>query len=159
MKRRDRVHRAFSLVELVIVIAIIGIVAAIAAPRLSRGATAAGESSLSESLSAMRTAIDIFYVEHDGMYPPFLKFEVLMTQYSSKRGVKTGARDPANGVIYGPYLRTMPPLPVGANRGKTAVVAAFGDDGGWVYDGSSGTIRANCKGSEVDSTGKRYADY
>lgn len=141
------------------VIAIIGILAAIAVPRLSRGATGAGESSLAQSLNVMRTAIEIFYVEHGGVYPSLAKFESLMTQYSEATGTKSGPRDAAQGLIYGPYLRAIPPLPIGEQKGKNAVVGAVGDDGGWVYDETTGRIRANCKPAEVDSGGKRYDAY
>jgi general secretion pathway protein G len=154
-----RSARAFSLIELVIVIVIIGILAAIAVPRLSRGAVAAGQASLSADLSAMRKAIDLFYAEHGMSFPSLLKFEGLMTQYSDATGTKFGDLDTAQGVIYGPYLRAIPPLPVGVNVGKNAVVAAFNEVGGWVYDPTNGSIKPNCKPGEVDDKGKKYVDY
>ena len=82
-----------------------------------------------------------------------------MTQYSEGSGTKAGARDVAEGMIYGPYLRAVPALPVGERKGKNGVVGAVGYDGGWVYDQSTGRIHANCKPAEVDSSGKRYAAY
>ncbi len=152
-------RRAFSLIELVIVIVIIGILAAIAVPRLSRGATSASENALSANLAAMRSAVELFYAEHSNTYPSLAKFSESLTQYSDSTGTKFGDRDAANGLIYGPYLRTVPPLPVGANKGKTAAVAALGDDGGWVYDATKGTVKSNTAAGEVDSNGKKYSDY
>ncbi len=152
-------RRAFSLIELVIVIVIIGILAAIAVPRLSRGATSASENSLSANLAAMRSAIELFYAEHGNTYPALAKFEDAMTKYSDATGAKYGDRDTAQGIIYGPYLRALPPLPVGAAKGKTAAVATQGDDGGWVYDASKGTLKSNTAAGEVDSNGKKYSDY
>lgn len=149
----------FSLIELVIVIAIIGVLAAIAVPRLSRGATAAGEGALASDLNALRKAIDLFHVEHGMRYPPLLKFAAAMTQCSDATGTKFGGRDAAEGLVYGPYLRAMPALPVGANAGKQTVVGTLGEDGGWVYHPATGMIRANCKATEVDSRGLKYADY
>lgn len=154
-----RPRRGFSLVELVMVIAIIGVLAAIAVPRLSRSAAAAGESGLAGSLSVMRTAIDLYAVEHGGSYPALATFSDLLTQYSNASGSKTGDRDAASGLVYGPYLRAIPPLPVGQSAGKNGVVGAVGDDGGWVYDAAKGTIKANCKPGEKDGAGKSYADY
>ena len=158
-RRPFGLKRAFSLVELVIVIVIIGVLAAIAVPRLSRGATTASENALSANLAAMRSAIELFYAEHGQTYPALAKFEDPLTKYSDLSGTTFGDRDTATGVIYGPYLRAVPPLPVGAAKGKTAAVAAIGDDGGWVYDVTKGTVKANCGATEVDSNNKKYSDY
>ncbi len=149
----------FSLIELVIVIAIIGVLAAIAVPRLSRGATTSAESALAANLAVMRKAIDMFAVEHGGAFPPLAKFNAAMLGYSDASGTKFGGRDQGNGLIYGPYLRAIPPLPVGERKGNKAVVGSVNDDGGWVYNPLTGEIRANCKPAEVDGQGKPYADY
>jgi prepilin-type N-terminal cleavage/methylation domain-containing protein len=159
LSKRSLHKRAFSLVELVIVIVIIGVLAAIAVPRLSRGATSAGENALSANLTAMRSAIELFYAEHGQTYPALAKFEDALTKYSNAAGSTFGDRDTATGVIYGPYLRAIPPLPVGTNKGKTAGVATLGEDGGWVYDATKGTVKANCADAEVDSNNKKYNTY
>lgn len=155
----DTRRRAFSLVELVIVIAIIAVLAAIAAPRLSRGAAAAAENTLAQDLNVLRTAIDLYVLEHQGSYPSLLKFERLMLQCSDVGGTKFGARDAAQGLIYGPYLRAIPPLPVGVSAGNNDVVGSYTLNAGWIYDATDGTIKANCKPSEVDSFGKTYLSY
>jgi prepilin-type N-terminal cleavage/methylation domain-containing protein len=62
--------RAFSLIELVIVIVIIGIIAAIAIPRVSRGASNAGEAALKADLRVLRNAIEQCRAHRaDGSYP------------------------------------------------------------------------------------------
>jgi prepilin-type N-terminal cleavage/methylation domain-containing protein len=159
LHHRLRTRRAFSLIELVIVIVIIGVLAAIAVPRLSRGAAAANENALAANLSVVRGALEMYAAEHGQTYPALADLEKALTQYSNAAGTSFGDRNAATGVIYGPYLRTVPALPVGANRGKTAFVASLGGDGGWVYDATKGTIQANCADSEVDSNGKKYNTY
>lgn len=157
--RRSNLRRAFSLIELVIVIVIIGVLAAIAVPRLSRGATTAGENALAANLAVIRNAIELFQVDHNGAYPSLAKLEDSLTKYSDITGGTTGDRDVANGIIFGPYMRAVPPLPVGANKGKATFIDTLGGNGGWVYDATKGTVIANCANGEVDSNGKKYNTY
>src|SRR5690606_32356582 len=66
--------RAFSLIELVIVVVILGIIAAIAAPRMSRGSKGAIDSALKSDLAVLRNAIELYQIEHDGLYPSEANF-------------------------------------------------------------------------------------
>ncbi|CAN5851874.1 hypothetical protein BH11PLA1_BH11PLA1_12170 [soil metagenome] len=156
---RSRRHAAFTLIELVIVVVIIGILAAIAIPRMSRGAAAAGDSALTANLATVRNAFDMFQAEHGGTFPALADAVDSLTKYTDALGGQPLAdKDEAKGVIYGPYLRSVPTLPVGPSRGKTAFVAALGGDGGWVYDGKGG-VRANVPDSVKDARGVKYNDY
>lgn len=157
--KRDRrsKHYAFSLLELVIVVAIIAVLAAIAIPRMSRGSRGAGDAALMANLSVLRNAIDLFVAEHGGSYPSVDKIVNQLTQYTDKAGNAQAAKDTT--YIYGPYIRKIPPLPVGAEKGSTGI-AAIDDDGvGWIYTGSTGSIKANTTADEKDDTGKLYSDY
>jgi general secretion pathway protein G len=150
---------AFSMIELVIVVVIIGIIAAIAIPRMSRGATGAADAALQSNLSALRKAIDLYQTEH-GSYPTIAKFTESLTQYSDITGTTfSTTKDGANGIIYGPYLREIPTLPVGADKGKKSVVATYAAGNGWVYDAAAGTIKANTAATELDDRGVKYSDY
>ena len=146
----------FSLIELVIVVVIIGIIGAIAIPRLSRGAEGASDSALAGDLAVMRNALDLYATEHGGTYPAVATFEAQLTTYTDANGnanaTKTGA------FIYGPYLRTVPALKVGDEKGGTAVAAAAAPGVAWVYNASAGTIVPNT-GTGKDATGKLYTDY
>ena len=151
-------RRAFSLIELVIVVVIIGIIAAIAIPRMSRGATGASDGALSANLAVLRNAIDLFQTEHGGTYPALGTFTAQMTQYTDLAGTTTSATKTTT-CYFGPYLRSVPPLPVGANKGSNALVATLGGAAGWVYEATTGNISANCPDSETDASGKKYNTY
>lgn len=155
--RRALHRRGFSLLELVIVVAIIAILAAIGVPRMSRGSRGAGDAALGGDLATLRSAIDLYATEHVGVYPAADKIADQLTQYSNDTGTVNATK--TTGFIYGPYVRAIPPLPVGAKRGKTGIAAADGADVGWIYDATDGTIHANTTDTEKDETGKPYNTY
>ena len=158
MNRDRRIrNQAFSLLELVIVVAIIAILAAIAIPRLSRGSKGAGDSALIGDLAVLRNAIDIFAAEHVGTFPTAVNIANQLTQYTDDAGDAQAAKDATH--VYGPYVRKIPPLPVGAKKGSTGIAAADAAGVGWLYDQATGTIKANCANGETDDTGKKYNEY
>jgi prepilin-type N-terminal cleavage/methylation domain-containing protein len=61
--------RGFTLVELLIVVIILAILAAIVVPQFSAATTDAQESALDANLSALRSAIELYKVQHNGVYP------------------------------------------------------------------------------------------
>lgn len=154
---KRRLNRAFSLIELIIVVVIIGIIAAIAIPRMSRGAAGAADSSLMGSLAVMRSGLDIYATEHGGKFPVFATFVDQMTLFTDYNGATNVAKGGA--FIYGPYLRKVPPLPVGDERGSIGMTDTAGTAGsGWVYNDAAGTIIANTL-LEADESGKPYNTY
>ena len=159
--RRERMtsRSGFSLIELVIVVVIIGIIGAIAIPRMSRGTDGASDSALIANLSVLRNAIDLYAVEHNGDYPAQSKITDLLTKRSDAQGNVDDGGGAADGYIYGPYVRNIPPLPVGAQRGETGFTSSQDDTtaAGWVYDEATGEITANSSGS--DDAGKAYVNY
>jgi prepilin-type N-terminal cleavage/methylation domain-containing protein len=154
---RKRANRAFSLIELIIVVVIIGIIAAIAIPRMSRGAAGAADASLSGSLAVMRSALDIYATEHGGPFPVLATFVGQMTLYTDYNGATNATK--VAPFIYGPYLRKIPPLPVGTERGSVGITDTPGTVGaGWVYNDVAGTMIANTI-AEADDAGKLYNTY
>jgi len=159
--RLTRKERGFSLVELVIVIVIIGIIAAIAVPRISRGAKGASDSALRGDLTALRNAIDLYSAEHNGSFPTVADFEDQLTTYSNAAGSCVDTKDATH--IFGPYLKSIPGLPVlgngtGGAIGDTGVAAADAADIGWLYTAASGDIVANT-GTAEDESETAYSDY
>lgn len=154
-------RRAFSLIELVIVIVIIGIIGAIAIPRMSRGAAGAADSSLTANLAVLRNAIDLYHTEHGSTFPTGADYEAQLLGYTDEFGATSASR--TNTHVFGPYLRGIPPLPVGTNKGKTTFVVGGlpGSDpsGGWHYDPATGVVVANLVDAEVDQRGRAYNTY
>ena len=151
-----RKRSAFSLIELVIVVVIIGIIAAIAIPRMSRGATGANDSTLIGNLAILRKAIDLYAAEHNGTFPGDATITAQLTTYSDAAGATNATKTTA--FIFGPYIKSIPILTVGANRGQSAFIAALGGStAGWVYTG--GAVSANCPATEVDASGNKYNLY
>ena len=150
-------NKGFSLLEVVIVVAIIAILAAIGIPRMSRGSKGANDSAVSGNLAVLRNAIDLYSAEHGGSFPGAADIADQLTQYTNSSGGTNASKTATH--IYGPYVRTIPPLPVGDRKGQTGIAAADANDVGWIYTAGSGTIRANTFADEADDTGKLYSDY
>jgi prepilin-type N-terminal cleavage/methylation domain-containing protein len=153
---RTRNSIGFSLLEVVIVVAIIAILAAIGIPRMSRGSAGANDAAVSGNLSVLRNAIDLFSAEHGGAFPTAVAIETQLTQYTDASGTTNATK--TGGYIYGPYLRSIPPLTVGARKGQSGIAAADANDVGWIYTEASGDIRANTT-TETDDAGVLYSDY
>ena len=155
--RKRRKRGGFSLLELVIVIVIMGIVAAVAIPRMSRGSAGAADAALSGNLAVLRNAIDMYAGEHNGAYPAVATIADQLTLYSSSTGATNATK--TSTYAYGPYLRKVPKLPVGAKKGETGIAAATGDGIGWIYTVATGAIQSNTTDAEKDSNNVAYNTY
>jgi prepilin-type N-terminal cleavage/methylation domain-containing protein len=160
----------FSLIELVIVVVIIGIIAAIAIPRMSRGSQGAADSALAGNLSVLRNAVDLYQTEHQA-YPASAvgatasDFDRQLTKYTDATGTSNATSTKDTTHTYGPYLRKVPPLPVGTKKGLATVkIGADTDLPGvsteaWIYYPSTGEVKANLADTEVDGKGTAYNTY
>jgi general secretion pathway protein G len=164
---RSRI-KGFSLIELVVVIVIIAIIGAIAIPKMSRGSAGAGDSALTQDLSVLRSAVDLYNAEHPtaqlSSSTTTSALVSALTEYSDATGlVLSTTKNSAS--IYGPYVRgtTLPALPAGTtNKGQTAITttapgATATASSGWYWDGT--TFWANCPNSETDAASKAYNTY
>jgi general secretion pathway protein G len=158
---RDRA--GFSLIELVVVIVIIAIIGAIAIPKMSRGSVGAGDSSLIQDLSILRSAVDMYNTEHPtaqlGAGSSTTLLTQALTEYSDSAGANFSTSKSTT-CIYGPYVKSFPILPVGTNKSQSGITVT-GPAGtgsfGWYFDGT--TFWANDPTSDVDASGTAYNTY
>jgi prepilin-type N-terminal cleavage/methylation domain-containing protein len=160
-RRSSRTAAGFTMIELVVVVVIIAIIAAIAIPKVSRGSAGAADSALSQDLSTLRAAIDLYQTEHGGTYPSnaaAATFISQLSEYSDAAGNVQATKDATH--IYGPYLKALPPLPVGINRGLSTITftgPAGTGQFGWYFDGT--TIWANDPSTDQDIATTPYNTY
>ena len=165
--KRVRMNQAgFTLVELIIVIIILGILAALAIPQFTTSTTDAKEATLKANLAVLRNAINLYYHQHDSVYPGAVKedgtgtatvaadnpnaFINQLTLYTDS----TGKTSTTKGALFplGPYLESMPDNPlskVGDDTDSATVTAdattpvADATAFGWKFSHVTGEIIAN----------------
>ena len=154
----SRSRSAFSLVELIIVIVIIGIIGAIAIPRVSKGTSHARDKALRANLAILRSAIEVYAAEHEGIYPT----DDIIEQLTMSTDIDGDFTQDAD-AIYGPYLKEIPVLPVGTRKGNNGINTSGGSPGvgteGWLYNTTTNEIRANLADTEIDPLQQPYNDY
>ena len=131
----------FSLIEVVLVIVILATIAAIAIPRLSRGSQGSAEAALSRDVQVLQKAIDLYAAEHNGAFPDGARITDQLTLYTDASGSASKAKSPP--FEFGPYMRKVPPIPAGPNKGNCAISTTAGVGVGWIYDPTEGTITPN----------------
>jgi prepilin-type N-terminal cleavage/methylation domain-containing protein len=160
MNRSKRTgNKGFSLLEVVIVVAIIAILAAIGIPRMSRGSKGANDSAVRGDLAVLRNAIDLYAAEHSGTLPSAGNIVNQLTKYTDYSGA-TVSDTKTTTCIYGPYIRSIPALPVGPDNRKGSAGIGISDSNGvgWLYVEATGKITANT-GATKDDRDVLYTSY
>lgn len=181
-KTMELMQRGFTLVELLIVVIILAILAAIVIPQFTSATADAQESALDANLAGLRSAIELYKVQHNGKYPGAVaatgatctvgtagtgaintEQAVIdqLTKYSSASGTTCSGADPTT--PFGPYLRKGIPADPISNSAAIAVATAgiplapAAATGGWAYDVKTGQIVMNS--NATDSKTKAYSTH
>jgi prepilin-type N-terminal cleavage/methylation domain-containing protein len=165
MKRVFRNAPGFTLVELLIVVIILGALAAIAIPQFTTSSEDAKLSALDTSLAELRSAVELYYHQHNGVYPGAKKetdgsdvgnatdaataFEKQLLLYSSAAGVTSTTKTAT--YKYGPYLKKA--LPKNPYNDLNTVLCDIAEDqidiaassgtAGWKFYTITGRLIAN----------------
>jgi len=164
--------KAFTLYEVMIVITLLGILAAILVPTLQGHTTSARESAVKDCLMTMRTQIQLYKLEHDGVPPGYMNGgpigEALLVLQLTATTTVTGAVSPSTiptpPFLYGPYVKKLPVNPFN-NRSDIVYVdlaTSFAEavnltTSGWFYRKETGEFAINWTGT--DSKGVYFYDY
>ena len=141
-KKGKKGKRGFTLIELMIVVAIIGILAAIAVPKFAQMLEKSREGATKGNLSAIRSAVTIYYSEKEGVWPTDIT-----TAFTS-------------------YLYPIPPAKATPLGNATTVAAVTGlpaaPGTGWAYVSDStsvygGNVFANI--NATDTKGVSFTTY
>jgi len=155
MKFPEFAKKSFSLVELIILAAILGIMAAVVVPFFQSQSTQAKEAVARDHLRILRSAVELYTVQHRGIPPG----------YEGDNPINT----PSNTVFLtqmldsGDYLKKMPVNPFNSKDnirmvGNSESFPESPVEGyGWIYQPATMTIRLSWSGT--DSDGIRYFDY
>ncbi|MBN2269235.1 MAG: prepilin-type N-terminal cleavage/methylation domain-containing protein [Sedimentisphaerales bacterium] len=161
--------RAFTLVEVILVVAILGILSALVLPTFQGHAAEARVSAARDTLRTMRSQIELYKMQHDGIPPGYangnpISAAMLAFQFTAttkENGAVSPSTVPAGEYRYGPYMRKLPENPYN-NLSTIAYVAeaaafAANDSTGWLYKKETGEFKINKTG--VDSKGVAFIDY
>ena len=92
------------------------------------------------------------------------RIEAQLTQFTDVSGTPSATK--TTSAIYGPYIRKVPPLPVGPSGYKNTNTVLDGSSGnpgastgGWFYNATSGDIKPNLADSVKDESNKAYNAY
>jgi general secretion pathway protein G len=164
--------QSFTLVEVMIVIALLGILAAVILPTLHGHTVSARESAVKDCLMTIRTQIELYKMEHNGVPPGYVDGSpttviTLKKQFVGTTmlgGMASDNKVPSALFPYGPYIQKLPENPFNHRTEISYVGAAtpFADavDGttcGWLYKRETGEFVINWTGK--DSKGVYFYDY
>jgi len=170
--RKKMKKTAFTLIEVILVVTILGILAALVLPTFSDHATSARESAAKSNLMTIRSQIELYKLQHNGIQPgyingvgaPVAMVELQLIGTSAVTGQASPSTVPTAPFLYGPYVKKIPKNPF--NNLSTIVyvaeatafsAAVNGTSSGWLYKKETGEFVINWTGT--DKEGVAYYNY
>jgi general secretion pathway protein G len=142
VKNRMSRRSAFTLIEILIVVVILAILAAAVIPQFTDSTVDATNSTTVYNLSALRSQIALYKLQHLGTNPTLANLPTQLTTKTTAAGAAGGP--------FGPYFQAIPINPavnsnafVAVASAGTAPAAVVAGGAGWQYDASNGNIYAN----------------
>ena len=138
-----RKNTGFTLVEILIVVIILGILAAIVIPQFTEASNDARYSALVSDLHTVRGQLELYKLQHLGVYPDANTFITQLTSRTNNAG--TVGTDPDT-YPFGPYLQKFPTNPfASANQAlvETGATQRADGDPGWFFNTDTGMFYAN----------------
>ncbi len=153
-------RQGFTLIEILITAAILMALAGMAIPAFSGSLEEARQSSASQMLARMRTAIDFYAFQHDEEFPGYDPVTATWSAAAFDNQLRMATDEYGNtaavgtaGYPFGPYLNdALPVNPYNELASVTIVVpggtfAGPDDATGWVFFADTGIVRANSSGT------------
>lgn len=165
-------RKGFTLVEILLVVSILGILAAIVLPSFQDNVSQAKESAAKSNLAAMRTQIQMYTLQHNGVPPgyingagaPVAMVELQLIGTTTLVGQASPNTVPSDPFLYGPYIKKVPANPYNGLSTITYVAEATafsaavdGTSSGWLYKKETSELALNWTGT--DSKGVNFYDY
>ena len=161
VKKVNQKQKGFTLVELLIVVIVLAVLAGIVIPQFSSSTEDAKASVIKSDLSTMRAAVELYYHQHNSIYPGDVTsnysghatnaewFVDQMTLYTDIDGEAVAVKDATH--KYGPYLKKGIPMNPYNDLDTVTVddaendLSAATDDGasGWKFYTQTGQLFAN----------------
>lgn len=135
MRGRNPKQTGFTLVEVLMVAVILSILAIVVVPQFSDASTDVKNSALRTTLQTVRSQLELYKAQHNGVYPPTTDWVKAMTSKTNVQGTAD-----SGDIKYGPYLQQMPVNPI---DDSIAMAPSQDASGGWCYDQEKGTFKSN----------------
>jgi prepilin-type N-terminal cleavage/methylation domain-containing protein len=183
------VAKGFTLIELLIVVIIIAILAAIAIPQFANTSGDAQESALDANLNTVRSAIELYRVQHRNSYPTVATavpvaasacttaggvagtgakdsaqaFKDQLTMFSDANGGTCTVAVPAAGITLGPYLRAIPKEQISTVQSDAVAIVITGVQNPVPANSTTGGYQFDNRGGHFvmnsNAMGRRGVEY